>query len=274
MAEDGHEASAGNRGPTDGPGGAASSGTPGAWKGATPASQDACACAASAVPLFPLLNVVLFPGAVLPLHIFEQRYRVMTADALGTKCAQRPDGRRLICMCRIREGHDPMDDQPPIYEVGCVGQVIDHEKLGDGRYNILLQGLCRVRVGREYPLGEGHDRKPYRRADLHPVACDKAFEIDVADAREKMKSLCRRPPIAGTPVGRQLEKLFCSSMSTVQLADVLAFDVIEDIHERQRLLEETDERRRVEQLVALLDRQFPDAGAILSTKTRFDVDEA
>src|SRR5690606_2082520 len=99
MAEDGHEASAGNRGPTDGPGGAASSGTPGAWKAATPASQDACACAASAVPLFPLLNVVLFPGAVLPLHIFEQRYRVMTADALGTKCAQRPDGRRLICMC-------------------------------------------------------------------------------------------------------------------------------------------------------------------------------
>ena len=227
------------------------------------------------VGLFPLANVVLFPGAVLPLHVFEQRYRAMTADALGLKCSRTcagpMDGRKLICMCRIQPGHDPMHDQPPIFEVGCLGQIMDHEKLADGRYNLLIKGLCRVKVGREYPLGEEGERKPYRRADLHPIACGKAFEIDVADAREKMKTLCRRRPIEGTPVGKQLEKLLASEVPTVQLADVLAFDLVECIDLRQQLLEETDERRRVEQLVALMEKCFPEPGSLLAMGDRFDV---
>lgn len=226
-------------------------------------------------PLFPLLNVVLFPGAILPLHIFEQRYRAMAADALGLKCSRTcagpMDGRKLICMCRIQPGHDPMDNQPPILDVGCLGQVVHHEKLADGRYNVLVQGLCRVKVGREYPLGEEGERKPYRRADVHPIACEKAFEIDVADARQKMKALCRRRPIEGTPVGRQLERLFSSEVPTVQLADVLAFDLVECINLRQQLLEETDERRRVEMLVGLLEKAFPEPGSLLSMADRFEV---
>lgn len=241
----------------------------------TGAQPGALPCILARVPLFPLLNVVLFPGAILPLHIFERRYRAMSADALGLKCSRTcagpMDGRKLVCMCRIKPGHDPMNDQPPVFDVACVGHIVHHEKLADGRYNLLLQGLCRVKLGCEHPLGEAGDRKPYRRADLHPIASQKAFEIDVADARQKMKSLCRRPPIEGTPVGKQLERLFCSEVPTVQLGDVLTFDVIEDVEERQRLLEETDERRRVEHLVALLERQFPDPGSILAQGNRFDV---
>lgn len=230
-------------------------------------------CVIPRVPLFPLMDVVLFPGAILPLHIFEQRYRAMAADALGLKCSRTcagpMDGRKLICMCRIRPGHDPMDDQPPLFETACVGQVVHHEKLEDGRYNVLLQGLWRVRLGSEYPLGECGDRKPYRRADLHPIHCERAFEIDVADARQKARALCRRPPIEGTPVARQLEKLFCSEVPTVQLADVIAFDLVEDVEQRQRLLEETDERKRVGYLLSLLDRLFPEPGSTLCRQDRF-----
>lgn len=235
-------------------------------------------CVVPRVPLVPLLNVVLFPGAILPLHIFEQRYRAMVADALGLKCSRTcagpMDGRKLICLCRIKPGHDPMDDQPPLFDVACMGQVVHHEKLGDGRYNVLLQGLCRVKLGHEYPLGEAGDRKPYRRADLHPMQCSKAFEIDVADAREKMKSLCRRPPIEGTSVGKQIARLFASEVPTVQLADVLAFDLVECIEQRQRLLEETEERRRVEHLLGLLEGLFPAPGSILAQGNRFNVTEA
>lgn len=239
--------------------------------------QGACdgSCVIERVPLFPLSNVVLFPGAILPLHIFEQRYRAMAADALALECSRTcagpMDGRKLICMCRIQPGNDPMNDQPPIFEVGCLGYVVHHEKLDDGRYNVLVQGLCRVKIGSEYPLGEEGERKPYRRADLHPIACEKAFEIDVADARQKMKSLCRRQPIEGTPVGKQLERLFSSQVPTVQLADVLAFDLVECIELRQQLLEETDERRRVEQLLALLEKAFPEPGSVLAMGDRFDV---
>ena len=282
MADVGHEGAAGDPRAGEQPAAKPAPGGPAASAASGAAGHQLATCVIERVPLFPLLNVVLFPGAVLPLHIFEQRYRAMTADALGLKCSRTcagpMDGRKLVCMCRIKPGHDPMDDQPPLFDVACVGQIVHHEKLADGRYNCLLQGLCRVRLGREYPLGEGRgdqcERKPYRRADLRAIACERAFEIDVAEARQKMRSLCRRPPIAGTPVGRQLERLFCSETPTVQLADVLAFDLVEDADERQRLLEERDERRRVEQLVSLLDRQFPDPGSILSHKTRFDVDEA
>ena len=70
----------------------------------------------------------------------------------------------------------------------------------------------------------------------------------------------------------QIERLFASEVPTVQLADVLAFDLVECIELRQQLLEETDERRRVEQLVALLEKQFPDPGSLLAMSDRFEVD--
>ena len=230
------------------------------------------------VALFPLPNVVLFPGAVLPLHVFERRYRAMTSDVL-TEAASggRPP---LIGMCRVRPGHDPMDDQPALFEVACVGRIVHQEALPDGRFNFLLQGAHRVRVGREYPVGEdddereaGADVRPYRRADLHPMPSKKAFEIDLGTARERMKQLCRRPPIAGTPAGEHLEKLFAGPAPTAQLADVLAFDLLEDLDARQALLEELDERRRVEALAELLDGQFPDPGSLKSLSDRFNSDE-
>ena len=73
-----------------------------------------------------------------------------------------------------------------------------------------------------------------------------------------------------TNVG-QLERLLSSEVPTVQLADVLAFDLVECIELRQQLLEETDERRRVEQLLALLERAFPEPGSVLAMGDRFDV---
>ena len=227
------------------------------------------------VPLFPLPGLVLLPGAVLPLHVFERRYRQMTEDAL----TRGRDGRGLIGICRLRDGFDPMDDSPPIYDVACVAAVCDCQKLPDGRYNILVRGLDRVRVGAEMQLGEAADEDEagdlvmYRRADLSHIQCTAAFEIDLGETREKLRSLCRRPPIVGTPVAGQLEKLFASSATTAQLADVLAFDLLEDLDEKQSLLEETDVRRRVERLAHLLDRQFPEPDSVVKLSERFNDDE-
>src|SRR5438552_2023140 len=85
------------------------------------------------VPLFPLPNVVLFPRAVLPLHIFEERYKAMTADALN--------GDRRIAMALLRPGWErSYYGRPQIEPVVCVGKILSHEKLPDGKYNFLLQG--------------------------------------------------------------------------------------------------------------------------------------
>lgn len=220
------------------------------------------------VPLFPLPGVVLLPGAILPLHVFEKRYRAMTADALGLDSDE--DGRGLICMCRIRPGHDPMDDQPALFDIACVGKILHHEKLSDGRCNLLLQGLQRVRIGDECLLGHCHDdARPYRRADLKVLECNRAYEIDFGEARRRMRSLCRRPPLVGTPVAAQLERLFASDVPTSRLADVLAFDLLEDVDAKQRLLEEPCERQRVELLAHLLEEQFPNPHSPVAFADRF-----
>src|SRR3954468_19595907 len=103
------------------------------------------------VPLFSLPSVVLFPRAVLPLHIFEQRYREMTADVLV--------GDKLIAMALLCPGwQENYYGRPAIEPVVCVGKVLSHEMLPDGKYNFLLQGQVRARIEEE-PTDTG---KSYR----------------------------------------------------------------------------------------------------------------
>src|SRR6266404_347720 len=100
--------------------------------------------------LFPLPNLVLFPHVMQPLHIFEPRYRQMTADALS--------GDRYIAMVLPMPGwEDSYEAAPPLHPVACIGRIIAEQLLDDGRYNILLRGLARVRIVKEI-----HCKKMYR----------------------------------------------------------------------------------------------------------------
>src|SRR5215468_9252705 len=107
--------------------------------------------ALSALPLFPL-PMVLFPGALMPLHIFEPRYRAMVRDLLETH--------RALAVVLITD-HDRLDEHghPRIAAVAGAGVIIDHVELPSGRFNILVRGRARVAL-EELPFGE----KPYRRA--------------------------------------------------------------------------------------------------------------
>jgi Lon protease-like protein len=96
------------------------------------------------IPLFPLPNVVLFPGMPLPLHIFEPRYREMVTAAMA--------GDKTIGMVLLRPGYEAdYEGRPPIFETGCAGLIERCEPLGDGRFNILLRGHARFRVESEHP---------------------------------------------------------------------------------------------------------------------------
>jgi hypothetical protein len=89
--------------------------------------------------LFPLSNVVLFPGLGVPLHIFEPRYRQMLEDVLA--------GDERIGMATVRPEHGAeMDGDPPLFEVGCAGIVASSERLPDGRLNIVLLATQRFRI--------------------------------------------------------------------------------------------------------------------------------
>jgi Lon protease-like protein len=100
------------------------------------------------IPVFPLAGALLFPGAQLPLHIFEPRYRAMVRDALA--------GDRLIGMIQPRDEAEP----PALFEIGCVGRIVGSELLDDGRYNIVLEGVSRFRILREVAVDT-----PYRQVD-------------------------------------------------------------------------------------------------------------
>jgi len=103
----------------------------------------------SLLPLFPLPDTVLFPGMPLPLHVFEPRYRKMVADALATH--------HTIGMTLLRPGwEEEYEGRPPIYPIGCSGVIARHERLEDGRYNLVLRARSRFRI-----LAE-HEGEPYR----------------------------------------------------------------------------------------------------------------
>ena len=106
--------------------------------------------------LFPLPGVVLLPGTLLPLHIFEPRYRAMVADALEG------DGR--IGMAMLRPGWELSDEPPPVLPVGGAGRIVESEELPDGRYNIVLEGEFRYRIVEEAPAA------PYRIARVDRLA--------------------------------------------------------------------------------------------------------
>ncbi len=111
------------------------------------------------IRIFPLTEVVLFPDTLLPLHIFEPRYREMLADAL--------DGDRVIGMTLLKaagtigaagtSGGAAAGEAPPVFLTGCAGRVAEHETFADGRSLIILQGTVKFRIHEELAVD-----KPYR----------------------------------------------------------------------------------------------------------------
>jgi Lon protease-like protein len=95
------------------------------------------------ISIFPLANAVFFPNTILPLNIFEPRYKKMIEDALASN--------KMIGMIQTREGNNLK--KPGVFSVGCLGKIDTHTKTADGRYLINLKGLIRFRVLDEIETG-------------------------------------------------------------------------------------------------------------------------
>jgi Lon protease-like protein len=197
-----------------------------------------------AVPLFPLPNVVLFPRAILPLHIFEERYKEMTADALN--------GDRRIAMALLRPGWEKSYyGHPRIEPVVCVGKILSHEKLPDGKYNFLLQGDLRARIAGE------HGDRTYRLARLEPLCQTSIIEIDLADERLRLDGIFAEEMFTSLPGLRQFQKLLSSPLPTADVADLLAFNLLDDVQLKQSLLADCDVRRRVNRTISAIQDLRP-----------------
>ena len=185
--------------------------------------------------LFPLPGVVFFPHAVLPLHIFEPRYRQMTEDALATD--------RLIAIVQIRPRTNRSQiDEPELESVGCLGRIFKHERLPDGRFNFLLLGRKRIRLDREVANG-----KLYRSSKItiiEEVAADDSIE----EKRRELVALFRRAYQG--EIDPDLDALFETDLPLGVLTDILTQAMGLSASAKQAFLAEPSVGRRV---LSLLD---------------------
>lgn len=208
------------------------------------------------LPIFPLPQAVLFPGALLPLHIFEERYREMIRDVLA--------GRKLLAVARLKPGFEASyAARPPVFEHCGVGRVIDHVAYADGRFDILLRGLSRIRIAEELPA-----ERAYRvvRATL---LADAPVDPLVGQAlRQEVGELWRALEPELPPVIRDLAELTRDADQPGEFADRVAAAVVSDTDTSQQLLAELDPSERLhlvaERLRELLDAVSPDAGRAAS----------
>jgi Lon protease-like protein len=126
-------------------------------------------------PLFPLPDVAFFPHVLLPLHIFEPRYRQMTADAL--------EGERYIAIACLKPGWETRAAGEPVYDYVCLGRIAAEEKLSDGRYYLILQGVARARV-----VSEEESGLPYRMARLE-LRPDRVLPVPMIDRENRRREI-------------------------------------------------------------------------------------
>jgi Lon protease-like protein len=207
--------------------------------------------APSVVRLFPLGSVVLLPHATLPLHIFEPRYREMTADAL--------EGDRRIAMVLPRYSED--EEPRPIHSVVCVGVIYNELRLPDGRYKLLLKGEGRMRITSELSMGD----KLYRRAYATPIEDEVrpqggfSRRMHRAMLLGQLRRLARSHDCPTTELHRHLR----DSCSDSAFVDLLAYSLPCSMEFKQRILETPCVDERLERLSNELTRMtgVPTCGA-------------
>ena len=191
-------------------------------------------------PIFPLPDVTLFPRTLLPLHIFEARYRAMVADALARD--------RRICMVRLRPGYqESYAGKPEVYDVGGLGEIVSCERLANGRYDLVLRGEARVRIVQERPSDTLYRIVVAERIeDVAPVS-------DVAPLVDRIRTACRTLlGVLGRPTDF-LDAAFAESQAPGTIADRIASGVLPGADVRQELLETAEVDLRLGRLALALD---------------------
>jgi uncharacterized protein len=202
---------------------------------------------AETLPLFPL-GTVLLPGATLPLHIFEPRYRQLTLDLVTGVIPDREFG-----VVAVREGWTPDDDGiEGLHSIGCTAQLRDVKRLPDGRFDIVTRGARRFRL-----LDLDADSKPYLMGSVEHLPDDPADDAAVGELTRILSTAARaahrRYCTAAWKAGEWAEPE--PDVEPGTLPHVLAADCLLPISDRQRLLELTSPIERLRLVRALLARE-------------------
>jgi len=191
-------------------------------------------------PLFPLPDVVFFPKTLLPLHVYEPRYRALASEALEQD--------RIICTALLKPGWESdYYGSPEVYPVGCVGRIVQHQKLPDGRYNITLDGIAKVRIESSVRL------TPYRLVRVTPVEDDSTWALGET-AGEEAAELIRlfRQVHEGQAPSVLLAEMFGQNMTPESIVNTVALHLNAEPELKEQLLEMDSLDLRYQTLVQIL----------------------
>lgn len=202
---------------------------------------------AGELPIFPLPEVVLFPCTLLPLHIFEPRYRQMVLDAA--------EGSGLIGMAKLKPGWQPeYHGCPDVHPVACLGKMVNMTPLADGRFHIVLCGARRARI-------KGFVRDdPYRIAHVELLDDDGIGERE-HEAHHLRELLVRR--VEALPSAYLKHERVVPALKELEaplgcLADLVADAVDLGATTKQSLLEELDPVTRARLLIEVIGEELED----------------
>ncbi len=202
------------------------------------------------VPIMTLPNTAFFPQALMPLHIFEPRYRQMLRDVLATN--------RLFAVAGLdtEAMRDPTRFEPP-HRIASVGIVRACQKNDNGTSNLLLQGLCRVAIE------EIVRDDPYRRVRIRALAsAPGASSGENEELRRELARLLnlklRLAQAAPTTGGKEMTAFLKSVEDPEAFVDIAAFSLCDDPQLKQRLLETLDVHQRLALFGARLRREIED----------------
>nr|WP_267908225.1 LON peptidase substrate-binding domain-containing protein [Cerasicoccus arenae] len=188
-----------------------------------------------------LANTVFFPHAMLPLHIFEPRYRQMLEDVLA--------GDRLFVVAREDEarGEATGEFEPPC-QVASVGVVRACQREASGSSHLILQGLARVRF-----TGIVHE-DPYRLGEFEPLDSAGADAVSLAEMRHQLARTVRRRQQLGAAEPEEVFDFLDALTDPETYLDLTSFTLCEDNDIKQQLLETLNTQQRFRRLVDYLER--------------------
>lgn len=197
------------------------------------------------VRLFPLRNVVLFPGVVQAFNIFEPRYRKMMQDCLGSD--------QLITMATVDPLGGTLDnDQPDLEPVVCIGRVLSSTKLADGNYNLFLIGVKRAVVVTELDTS-----LPYRMAEVKVQNEDLGEQFTGGISRELLLSRFEELLELIPGVNNQVVEQFKSkSLPLCRLVDMVCYASAMEPEDQVSILSTFDLNRRAAMLLRMLDQRI------------------
>lgn len=192
----------------------------------------------NAVPVMPLSGVLLFPNALLPLHIFEPRFREMLAHAL--------DDDRMLCVALVRPERERWRTSDDFFPVSTVGLIRACVERSDGTSDLILQGIRRVK------FSDFEQEVPFPIARIKPLKTRTKLTVETDALAAKVLEFYARLKEAGRELPEKIDRYLNEMHDPEMLADLIAATFISDPARRQQLLEELDLNQRLRLLIQYL----------------------